>query len=58
MLEMIMLDDEEILTCRTVWSDDALAATTNACQRGISLPAVILALRSEALIRGLRGDFE
>lgn len=56
MVEMIILDDEEILTSRTVWSEEALAATSNACQRGISLPAVILALRNEAINRGLRGD--
>jgi heterodisulfide reductase subunit C len=55
MVEMIIKNDEEILTSRTVWSDEALTATANACQRGISLPAVILALRTEAHNRGLRG---
>lgn len=58
MVEMIILNDEEILTSRTVWSDAALAATSNVCQRGISLPAVILALRKEALKRGLEGDHQ
>ena len=57
MVEMIILNDEEILTSRTVWSNDALEATSNACQRGISLPAVILALRDEAKNRGITGEY-
>lgn len=58
MLEMIILNDEEILTSRTVWSDEVLSASANLCQRGISLPAVILALRKEAQERGLGGIIE
>ena len=65
MMQMILFDDDEILSSRTVWSDEALSATAHACKRGISLPAVIMALRAEAQRRGItmsdgtpRGDYE
>lgn len=53
-LKMVMFDDEEVLTCRTIWSDRVLAASSHACKRGLNLQMIILALRSEAELRGAR----
>jgi heterodisulfide reductase subunit C len=53
MIQMIMFDDEEILTSRTLWSDCVLAKARLACHRGIDIAAVMQALRGEAQRRGL-----
>ena len=53
MIQMIMFDDEEILTSRTLWSDCVLAKARLACHRGIDISAVMHALREEATRRGL-----
>ena len=53
MIQMIMFDDEEILTSRTLWSDCVLAKARLACNRGIDISAVMNALRDEATRRGL-----
>ncbi len=52
-IHMAMLDDEECLTCRTLWSEDVLHKATHSCAEGLDLKQVILALRSEAARRGL-----
>jgi len=53
MVQMVMFDDEEVLTCRTLWSDCVLSKARLACSRGIDIHAVMLALRSEAQRRGI-----
>jgi heterodisulfide reductase subunit C len=53
MIQMIMFDDEEILTSKTLWSDCVLAKARLACHRGINISAVMEALRAEATLRGL-----
>jgi heterodisulfide reductase subunit C len=53
MIQMVMFDDEEILTSRTLWSDCVLAKARLACSRGIDISAVMNALRQEATRRGL-----
>lgn len=52
-IHMAMLDDEECLTCRTLWSEDVLGKATQSCAEGLNLKRVILALRDEAARRGL-----
>ena len=52
MIQMVMFDDEEILTSRTLWSDCVLAKARLACSRGIDISAVMHALREEATRRG------
>jgi hypothetical protein len=52
-LKMIMFDDEEVLTCRTVWSEQVLSESSHACKRGLNLQSILLGLRSEARQRGL-----
>jgi len=53
MIQMILFDDEEILTSRTLWSDCVLTKARLACHRGIDISAVMNALREEAARRGL-----
>ena len=53
MIQMIMFDDDEILTSRTLWSDCVLAKARLACHRGIDISTVMQALREEAQRRGL-----
>ena len=53
MIQMIMFDDDEILTSRTLWSDCVITKALLACHRGIDIYAVMNALREEAMRRGL-----
>ncbi len=53
MIQLIILNDEELLTSRTVWSEEVLEAARYACHRNLDLGKIILALRAEALRRNL-----
>jgi hypothetical protein len=55
-IHLVMLDDEEVLTARTVWSDSIQQASRYACQRGLDLARVLAALRDEARRRGMMED--
>ena len=55
-IQMIMFNDEEILTAKTLWSDCVLSKARLACSRGINISAVMEALREEARNRGLSPD--
>ena len=48
LVQLILLNDEEALQCRTVWSDSVLEAARGACKRGLDLHAVITVLREES----------
>lgn len=48
LVQLILLNDEEALHCRTLWSDSVLEASRNACKRGLDLHAVITVLREES----------
>lgn len=52
-IQMAVMDDEECLTCRTLWSDDVLQKAPRSCAEGLDLKKVILALREEATRRGM-----
>lgn len=52
-VQLVVMNDEEVLTCRTVWSDGALDAARQACTGSLDMEAVLLALRAEARRRGL-----
>lgn len=52
LVQMVLLDDDEALDARTLWSDAVLEASRGACTRGLDLHAVILALRDESARRG------
>jgi len=49
LVQLILLNDEEALQCRTLWSDSVLEASRGACKRGLNLQAVIIALREEGI---------
>jgi len=51
LVQLIRLNDEEALQCRTLWSDSVLEASRGACNRGLDLYAVMTALRNESLRR-------
>jgi hypothetical protein len=51
LVQLALLDDEEVLDSRTLWSDAVLEASHGACKRGLNLPAVMIALREESLRR-------
>ena len=53
MIQMVMFNDEEVLTSRTLWSDCVLTKARLACSRGIDISAVMRALREEAKHRGV-----
>jgi hypothetical protein len=49
LVQLVLLNDEEALQCRTLWSDSALEAARGACKRGLDLHAVMIALREETM---------
>lgn len=51
LVQLILLDDEEALLCRTLWSDSVLEASRGACKRGLNLRAVMISLREESIRR-------
>lgn len=53
LIQMIIFDDEEVLTCRTLWSDQVLESAGTACKRSLQLRPILLTLRNEARQRGL-----
>ncbi|RME86701.1 MAG: hypothetical protein D6770_11285 [Anaerolineae bacterium] len=53
LVQMVLYNDEEVLTCRTLWSDEVLRQARYACQRGLNIQAIMLALREEACKRGV-----
>ena len=48
LVQLVLLNDEEALQCRTLWSDSVLEASRGSCKRGLNLHAVLIALREEA----------
>lgn len=53
LLQLVIMNDEEVLTCRTLWSDAVLASAPHLCGNSLDIEAVLLALRDEARRRGL-----
>jgi hypothetical protein len=58
LLQMVTQNDDEVLTSRTLWSDDVLKQARRMCISTMDVPAIILALRSEARQRGRMADEE
>ncbi len=56
MMQMILQDDDEVLTSRTLWSDEALRRARMMCVSTMDVAAIMLALREEAGRRGLRAE--
>jgi heterodisulfide reductase subunit C len=56
MMQLVMQDDEEVLTSKTLWSDAALKRARRMCVSTMDVAAIMLALRAEAKRRGLVSD--
>ncbi len=52
-IQWVLANDERALTNATVWSDEVLQKADHVCANQLDIPAVLLALRSEASRRGL-----
>ncbi|MEI6289262.1 MAG: hypothetical protein WCP19_02415 [Chloroflexota bacterium] len=48
MIQMILINDVELLTSKSIWSDRVLSISKTACKNGINFQIIILALREEA----------
>jgi heterodisulfide reductase subunit C len=53
LIRMVLLDDEDVLESRTLWSGRVLGRAPCLCPRGLNLEAVLLALREEGWRRGV-----
>ena len=53
MMQLIMQNDEEVLTSKTLWSDEALRRARRMCVSTMDVAAMMLALREEARQRSL-----
>ncbi len=53
LIQLVIMNDEEVLTSRTVWSDEVLHSAHDACARELDLEKILLVLREEAIRRGL-----
>jgi heterodisulfide reductase subunit C len=56
MMQLVMQNDEEVLTSKTLWSDEALSRARQMCVSTMDVAAIMLALRAEAKRRGLMND--
>jgi heterodisulfide reductase subunit C len=56
LVQMVLLNDVEVLTTRTLWSDTVLESIQYACRRGLDLRAIFQALRLEAFRQGIREE--
>jgi heterodisulfide reductase subunit C len=53
LIQLIIMNDDEVLTSRTVWSDEVLQHAGEACARELDLVKILMALREEAVRRGM-----
>jgi heterodisulfide reductase subunit C len=53
LVQLVIMNDEEVLTSRTLWSDEVFHSAHNACARELDLEKILLVLRDEAVRRGL-----
>ena len=53
LIQLVIMNDEEVLTSRTLWSDEVLHCARDACVRELDLEKIFLVLREEAIRRGL-----
>lgn len=56
MMQLVMQNDEEVLTSKTLWSDEALKRARTMCVSTMNVQKIMLALREEARHRGLVND--
>lgn len=51
-VQLVLMNDDEVLTSRTLWSEPVLELARTACIKNLNLEKIILALRGEAVKRG------
>lgn len=51
-VQLVLMNDDEVLTSRTLWSAAVLELARTACIKSLDLEKIILVLRSEAVKRG------
>jgi heterodisulfide reductase subunit C len=56
LMQLVMQDDEEVLTSKTLWSDAALKRARQMCVSTMDVQQIMLVLRDEARRRGLVKD--
>lgn len=56
LVQLVILNDEEVLTTRTLWSEEVLQSARHACSSNLNMEAVLLALRAEAKRRGVKEE--
>ncbi len=56
MMQLVMQDDEEVLTSKTLWSEVALRRAKAMCVSTMDVQKIMLVLREEAKQRGLVSD--
>ena len=56
LLQMVLMNDVEVLTSKTLWSNEVLQSARRMCISTMDVPAILLALRGEARRRGLAKD--
>ncbi len=56
MMQLVMQDDEEVLTSKTLWSEVALRRAKAMCVSTMDVQKIMLVLREEAKQRGLVND--
>ena len=54
LIQLVMANDDEVLTSQTLWSEPILELARSACTKNLNLAQIILALRREAIKRGVR----
>lgn len=54
LVQLIIMNDDDILSSRTLWSDDVLINARKACVRELDLEKILLVLREEAIRRGVK----
>ena len=55
LVQLVLQNDDEVLTSRTLWSEAVLAGARQLCAKNLKLDLILLALRDEARRRGF-GD--
>jgi len=56
MLQLVLQNDAEVLSSKTLWSDEALQRARQMCVSTMDVAAIMLTLREEARRRGLSQD--
>ena len=53
LVQMVLWNDEEVLTSKTLWSSAVYDALLHACVQGLNLQAIVTTLREESIRRRL-----